>query len=176
MQKKTFINDLPVLVSNMVLCSLLNISKQNFQQWQQHQSFPKNVKVRHGFYDLQKVIEFRDTYIYGDAEIAKAMQKERLKYQTARSERERLEMEEIKGQLVRREDYNHRLAEVAVTTKDALLLWAKTLPPEMGLKPEDQKRIMKILDKKTRQILTVMAQGLAAVKKYTNDLSLQKMR
>jgi predicted urease superfamily metal-dependent hydrolase len=39
----------------------------------------------------------------------------------------------------------------------------------MGLKPEDQKRIMEILDKKTRQILTTMAKGLEAVKKYVKE-------
>lgn len=144
-----------------------NISAETLSKWSEMPSFPKLAKGNYGYYDIKQIYDWHLLYFYGDADTAKQMAIEKLKYQVARSERERLETDELHGRLVRREDYNHRLVEVAVTSKDALMLWAKTLPPEMGLKPEDQKRIMKILDKKARQILTTMSKGLDAVKKYT---------
>ena len=145
-----------------------NISAESLSKWCEMPSFPKTAKSdRYGYYDIKQIYDWHLLYFYGDADTAKQMAIEKLKYQVARSERERLETDELHGRLVRREDYNQRLVEVAVTTKDALMLWAKTLPPEMALRQEDQKRVMKILDKKARQILTTMAQGLDAVKKYT---------
>lgn len=179
MQKKIFINDLPVVVSNAVLCSLLNISKQNFQQWQLHQSFPKDAKVKYGFYDLQRVIEFRDIYIYGDAEIAKEIQKEKLKYQIARSERERLETAKLQGILVEKERLLKKFTETIIVAKDALLLLPKTLPPSIGVDHATQKLITFGLDREIKRILRVWASGIEAIKSYTEENSkneLEKIR
>lgn len=169
MQKKIFINDLPVIVSGMVLCSLLNISKQNFLQWQQHTSFPKDAKVKYGFYDLQRVIEFRDIYIYGDAEIAKEIQKEKLKYQIARSERERLETAKLQGILVVKAELLKKFTESIIIVKDAIWLWAKRLPAEFGLEREKQKEVAEIIQREARLVLTTWAAGVESMKNHTQE-------
>lgn len=171
MQKKIFINGLPVIVSSMVLCSLLNISKQNFLQWQQHTSFPKDAKVKYGFYDLQRVIEFRDTCIYGDAEIAKEIQKEKLKYQKFRSEQQKLETEKLQGILVIKEELLRKFTESIIIAKDAIWLWAKRLPVEFGLEREKQKQVAEIIQREARLVLTTWASGVEAIKNYKEESS-----
>ena len=169
MQKKIFINDLPVVVSNSVLCSLLNISKQTFQQWQQHASFPKDAKVKHGFYDLQRVIEFRDIYIYDDAEIEKEIQRQKLKYQTARSERERLETDRLSGTLIEREKMRKGLVELGVTMKDALLLLPKIIPPSLPVDHATQKILTVGLKKEIYRILNIVASGAASLQRFIQE-------
>lgn len=153
------------------IVGFFNISQPAFLNWREMPTFPKTAEIKHGYYDIKQIYDWYVIYFYGDADTAKQMAQEKLKYQMARSERERLEMEEIKGWLVRKEDFKRKLTEVIVIAKDSLLLWSKTLPPEFALKHEDQKRVMRIIDKETKRILTILAKGVEAVRKFTKENS-----
>ncbi len=168
-QKEDIKNSLPIILTTSTITELLNISRETLSNWSQYPSWPKDAKTAYGKYDLKKVLDWRDLYIIGDPDTAKQMAQEKLKYQIARSERERLETAKLQGLLVEREKYNQRLVEVAVATKDSLLLWVKRLPPILELQPEEHKRDALTLKKEIYYILNTMAKGLDAVKKYIKE-------
>lgn len=168
-QKEGAINSLPLILNSATLTELLNISRETLSNWQSHPFWPKDAKTAYGKYDLKKVLDWRDIYIIGDPDIAKQMAREKLKYQIARSERERLETEELQKLLVRKERYNQKLREIIVVVKDALLLLPKTIPFALPLDHASQKLVVFGLDKEIKRILRIWASGIEATQKFTEE-------
>lgn len=168
-QKEDAINGLPLTLNSATLTELLNISRETLSNWQSHPFWPKDAKTGYGKYDLKKILDWRDIYIIGDPDIAKQMAQEKLKYQKFRSEQQRLETEKLQGTLVIKEALLKKFTEKIIITKDAIWLWSKTLPPEFGLKHEDQKRVGEIIQREARRVLTTWASGIQEIKNFSQE-------
>ncbi len=129
---------------------------------------PYTKKDRQYEFNLPNVIAWHKQYFLSNNQ-SSDYQQSKAKKEHYRAELMRLEYEKAEGELIEREQLRKRLAEIAVATKDSLLLWVKRLPPEFGLKSEDQKRVALILKKEIYYILNTMSKGLEAVRKYAKE-------
>ncbi len=130
---------------------------------------PYTKKNRQYEFNLPDVIAWHKQYFLSNNNQSSDYQQSKAKKEHYRAELMRLEYEKAEGELIEREKLRKRLAEIAVATKDSLLLWVKRLPPEFGLKSEDQKRVALILKKEIYYILNTMSKGLEAVRKYAKE-------
>lgn len=151
----------PFILRTHQVCDFFNISQVAFLKWKKNTTFPKAAIVSEGYIDLKLVYAWRETYFYGSHEAASSMANEKLNYQKARARREQLEVQELERQLVSIEKVTADLSFLANAIKNYLLSWSKTLPEELAHK--DERAIMSILNRETRDILTKLSQGMKAI-------------
>lgn len=145
------------VLPSKAICNFFKITRQTLKNWKDTPGFPKNARVRHGLYDLKILSHWYLTHFMGDAEISKRMLAEKLKYQEARSLREKLEVDELQGKLINLELLSKDLSYVFLRMKSAMLLWEKRLPGLLEGKP--QKAMYAIIHKEVTDILRHFAQG-----------------
>ena len=147
------------------ICYFLNITREGLRKWRLNPTFPKNARVKRGYYNLKEIFDWWNSYVIGDADIAKQLQAEKLKYQQARSLREKLEVEEMQRKLINLDLLNQDLTFIFLRMKSALLLWSKRLPP--ALEGKDAKSMYQVIYKEVYEILTNFSKGVKSLCKVS---------
>lgn len=119
-------------------------------------------------FDLPKVIAWHREYFLLNNKTSD-FQQSKAKKEHYRAELARLEFEKESGLLVEKAEMLKKFTEKIIITKDAIWLWSKTLPPEFGLKHEDQKRVAAIIQREARRVLTTWASGIQGIKNFSQE-------
>jgi D-mannonate dehydratase len=151
-------------LSSKHICAFFSITRETLRKWKQNPNFPKKARIRHGTYNLKEIFDWWHSNFMGDAEMPKRMLSEKLKYQEARSLREKLEVEELQRKLISIDKLQHDLSFIFVNIRAALLLWGKRLPGL--LEGKDQKKMCQVIHKETRDILTTFGKGVKSLCEY----------
>lgn len=156
--------DNPYIHSTKEVADFFGVSHVAFGKWLDNPTFPKNAgggKKSGNVWNLKIVFDWYITYFMGDADMSKRMLTEKLRYQEARSLREKLEVEELQGNLVSLDNLKQDLSFIFVRMKSALLLWERRLPPL--LEGKDSKSMYKVIHKETYNILNNFSKGVKAL-------------
>lgn len=144
------------------LSRLLSVSLTTIDNWVRN-GCPYKKKGRAVLFDLNAVKDWLSHRKDGGVREDILIQK--LKYQTARSRREELEVLELEGKLINLDKLGQDLSFIFVRLKTALLLWERRLPPL--LEGKNSKAMYRVIHKETYEILTTFSKGVKSLVAYS---------
>lgn len=131
-----------------------------FRKRTQMPDFPEGCKVGHGKYDLKVYLRWCLGRFSVDAS-KMGLAETKLERERKKLEKETIEVETLKKNLLPKEEVVQGLSIVLVGTRQRLLSWFKTLPPYLIGRSE--KEMMVVLRQETRALLTDMSKGIAHI-------------
>jgi terminase small subunit / prophage DNA-packing protein len=144
------------------LSRMLGVSLTTLDNWVRN-GCPHKKEGRAVLFNLSEVQEYLSHR--EDGGVREDILVQKLKYQTARSRREELEVLQLEGKLVNLDKLGQDLSFIFVRLRSALLLWEKRLPGL--LEGKDQKSMYKVIHKETYDILTTFSKGVKSLCKVS---------
>lgn len=143
------------------LSKVLSISLTTIDNWIRN-GCPYRKEGRAVFFDLNAVQDWLSHR--KDGGVREDILVQKLKYQTARSRREELEVLQLEGKLINLDKLGSDLSFIFVRLRSALLLWERRLPPL--LEGKDSKSMYRVIHQETYNILRTFSKGVKSLCKY----------
>jgi hypothetical protein len=131
------------------------------QKWLRMESWPKHSLLSHGRYNIKVIFDWYIARFYGNQETAQRAAEAKARREIIRAEKEQMELDELKGQLMRTERLFADITFIVNGMKQRLLAWRQTLPAMLAHR--DEREISTILSEQSRFILEEFAGGVKRI-------------
>jgi hypothetical protein len=128
------------------ICEFYSISRSNVDKWRADPTFPQDVIVARGCYDLQKLNQWYLSRFYGSGELAA----EKLKGQKLKNDKAELELSLQRNELIPKAQVLEEFLKRIYVLKSDLLSIEKRLPPNSKEKEIVRKSVRRILENYSR--------------------------
>ena len=129
-ENKVIITELDeVLLTTSMLAKILNTSPKSIAAW--HKAGMPKVKT--GWWNIADVLEWRGTSTNtGDVSDEARKSKADADYRESKAEKESISLAVLKSEYISKEEVDRQWTVVGTTMKTNLMLWTKTLAPELA--------------------------------------------
>lgn len=140
------------------LCEFYGLGESTIKERMKLAGFPKDAKTSHGHYDLKIVNDWTVEHFHAPKKEKTTFSAEKLRFQTARADREEFITGRMKKNLVPLDKLRADLGMAGGLIKNTLLNWYKRLPPL--LIGRNEREISAVLRAEVIALLGEMSRGL----------------